>query len=93
MRRSTHVMMQSAQTKLGLWKDAPVGELSTWANAFEIPKPSPETCGGCDAPGCTAGCQCGFERLDLGARYAVSSQTTQYYVIVLLLHSHIYLHE
>jgi hypothetical protein len=66
----THVMMQSAQTKLGVWADAPVGELSTWTNSFDIPEASPETCGGCNTPGCTASFQCGFERLDLGARYA-----------------------
>ena len=54
-------------SELGVLTDAPVGSLSTWRNSFDVPKPSAHTCG-CQEPGCTASFQCGFQRLDLGAR-------------------------
>ena len=65
--RPTHVMMQSAQTKLGVLTDAPPGEMSTWRNSAAVPSRSDPTCG-CSSPGCTANFQCGFRRLELGAR-------------------------
>ena len=65
----THVMLQSGQTKLGVWKDAPIGNMSTWRDSFDVPKASAHTCG-CTSPDCTANFQCGFKRLELGARYA-----------------------
>jgi sucrose-6-phosphate hydrolase SacC (GH32 family) len=67
--KPTHVMLQSGQTKLGVLQDAPVGNMSTWRNSFDVPQPGAHTCG-CNYPGCTANFQCGFKRLDLGARYA-----------------------